>query len=113
MEKDWKDALNALRGSLDPTPPLEDEKIEPEETNNKFQKQPLHIITDKKGRNGKIATIIEGFTIDQDEVESIARQLKQKLGVGGSVRDGEILIQGDHKETIKKFLNNLHFNTKG
>lgn len=112
MEKDWKDALNALRGSLNSAPP-DDEKIEPEETKNKFQKQPLHIITDKKGRNGKIATIIEGFTIDRDEVENIARQLKQKLGVGGSVRDREILIQGDHKETIKKFLNSLHFNTKG
>ena len=67
---------------------------------------------DRKGRNGKIATIIEGFIVSQQEVENIARELKQKLGVGGSVRQGEILIQGDHKNVVQKFLESKNFKIK-
>ena len=75
--EDWKDALSALRSGFN----------EPEETTNEStqtekeltQKSPLTIVTDKKGRNGKIATIIEGFEIPQEEVEEIARKLKQKF----------------------------------
>lgn len=115
MAKDWKESLSALRGTLEE--PKEEEKEVPSELteDNKFnsQKTSLYIVVDKKGRNGKVATIIEGFTISKEEVEKIARQLKQNLGVGGSVREGEILIQGDHKEAIKKFLCKLNFKIKG
>lgn len=109
MNNDWKDALSSLRNSLDPSPEEnENLNLEKEEDEQK-QKGPLHIVKDKKGRNGKIATIIEGFTIPREIVEDIARKLKQKLGVGGSVRDGEILIQGDHREAIKKFLESQNY----
>lgn len=112
MNNDWKDALSALRGSLDE--PKEDKKeIIIEEAKSKYlQPTPLTVVTDRKGRNGKTATIIEGFTIQQEEVEEYARKLKQKLGVGGSVRDGEILIQGDYKEQIKNLLQQFGFRTK-
>ena len=114
MDNNWKDILCGLRSSLEePQNNSYDDKLNEEEENVNIQRQPLTVITDKKGRNGKIATIIEGFTISQDEVEDIARKLKQKLGVGGSVREGEILIQGDHKEKVKKFLSDLKFKTKG
>lgn len=114
MDNNWKDILCGLRSSLEePQNNSSDDKLNEEEENVNIQRQPLMVITDKKGRNGKIATIIEGFTISQDEVEDIARKLKQKLGVGGSVREGEILIQGDHKEKVKKFLSDLKFKTKG
>lgn len=120
----WKDALANLRGSLSP-----EEEGETTEDNTRnisahnsegqnldsdleSQKTPLTIVIDKKGRNGKVATIIEGFTIPQDSVEDIARKLKQKLGVGGSVREGEILIQGDHKTAVKKFLDSLNLKSK-
>ena len=112
MKTDWKDALSALKGNMDETTNSsepEEKEIHEEE---KGQISPLTIVTDKKGRNGKIATIIEGFTIKQSEVENIARQIKQKLGVGGSVREGEILIQGDHKQVITKLLQSLNFKTK-
>lgn len=112
MNNDWKDALSALRGNFNEPAP-EDSNIE----NNiqpltPLQKTPLTVVTDRKGRNGKTATIIEGFTVPQAEVEDLARKLKQKLGVGGSVREGEILIQGDHKDAVKKFLASLNFKTK-
>lgn len=111
MNNDWKDALSSLRGNFDE--PEESSVNEPKETkDSEIRQPPLTVVTDKKGRNGKIATIIEGFSISQDEVEEIARKLKQKLGVGGSVRTGEILIQGNHKESVVKFLQSLGFKTK-
>ena len=110
---DWKDALSAARNNFEDS---QDEVVVNNSNDNKnqtvTQKSFLTVVTDKKGRNGKIATIIEGFTIPQNEVEDLARKLKQKLGVGGSVREGEILIQGDHKEKVKNFLLNLHFKIK-
>lgn len=116
MKKDWKDALSSLRENMgdNSVESVEEENISSSEDSEdkKIQKTPLLVVTDKKGRNGKIATIIEGFTIEQQEVENIARQLKQKLGVGGSVRDGEILIQGDHKNAVVLFLQSLNFKTK-
>ena len=112
MNQDWKDALSSLRNSM---PSNEDgnldETFKEEESDAQVQKEKLTIVTDKKGRNGKTATIIEGFTIPQNKVEDIAKSLKQKLGVGGSVREGEILIQGEHKEKIKKFLLQNGFKT--
>lgn len=113
MNNDWKDALASLRSNLNE--PVNEEHVTLNEENTektRLQKNPLTIVTDKKGRNGKIATIVEGFTIPQQEVEDIARKLKQKLGVGGSVRDGEILIQGDYKDKVKQILSLFNFKTK-
>lgn len=115
MEKDWKNALSDLRSSMaNDTDYSEEVSDTAEKTDSPEPKQtgPLSIITDKKGRNGKIATIIEGFNIPQAKVEEIARHLKHKLGVGGSVREGEILIQGDHRDKVKNFLNSMNFKTR-
>ncbi|MCH5239523.1 MAG: translation initiation factor [Muribaculaceae bacterium] len=112
MEQDWKNALYALRQELPQEPdasPEESMESEPGVKETTMQKERLRIIKDRKGRNGKTATIIEGFTVSQDIVEDIARKIKQKLGVGGSIREGEILIQGDHTEQVKKILINLNF----
>ena len=112
MNNDWKEALSALRNNM-PQPQKEEEETSEifiEEVKSKYlQPDPLSIVIDRKGRNGKTATIIEGFTIQPQEVEEIARKLKQKLGVGGSVREGEILVQGDHKEAVKNFLSQTGF----
>ena len=111
MSQDWKDALSSLRNSLDePTEEFIKETKE-EENGEKTQKNPIRIVVDKKGRNGKVATILEGFTIDQKEVEALAKQIKQNFGVGGSVREGEILIQGDYRDKVKKLLQDLNFKT--
>ena len=55
---------------------------------------------DKKGRKGKAATIVCGFTCPDSEVDTMAARLKQRLGVGGSSRGGEILIQGDKRREV-------------
>lgn len=61
----------------------------------------IRIRREVKGRKGKTASIVYGFDLDADEIKEIAGQLKRLCGTGGSVKDGEIIIQGDHRETIK------------
>lgn len=105
MTQDWKDILAAMGGNL----PREDNSEEitttpqPAEVNDR-KKDTLHIIIDKKGRKGKTATIIEGFTLPDEEVAELAAELKRKIGTGGSSRAGEILLQGEWKEKVKEFL---------
>ena len=112
MDIDWKDKLNQLRGSFNEPDEIEQNEIEEPEEKPKGQKTALTVVTDKKGRNGKIATIIEGFTIDQSEVEQLARELKNRMGTGGSVREGEILIQGDCKTKVIEFLKSRNFKVR-
>lgn len=114
--ENWMDALSALRDRLPQGEVAEEADKETgndDNGKNSVQSSPLIVTTDKKGRHGKVATIIEGFTIGQERVEEIARKIKQQLGVGGSVREGEILIQGDYKEKVKTILKGLNFKTKG
>lgn len=113
MNLDWKDALDALRASG--TIP-EDNSPEPEAPENpaeSIQKEPLHVVTDRKGRKGKTATIVEGFLGSDSALDELAKTLKQKLGTGGSARAGEILIQGDRKKDVADILRSLGYKVKG
>ena len=113
MATDWKDILSSLRDENEPAHTEPANVNEPEDSLQSSQTQPLMVVTDKKGRNGKTATIIEGFTIPQTEVDKISKDLKKLLGVGGSTREGEILVQGDHKEKVMTFLKKMNFKVKG
>jgi len=66
--------------------------------------QLLKIVVDKKHRSGKVASIIKGFALKETEIEAIAKKLKAFCGSGGSAKDNEIIIQGDHRDKILQWL---------
>lgn len=68
------------------------------------EKQKLKIQIDKKSRAGKQVTLIAGFIGKNDDVESLAKKLKNFCGCGGSAKDGEILIQGDVRDKVLTWL---------
>ncbi len=72
-------------------------------------KQKLRIRLETKQRGGKAATIIAGFVGTYQDMELLSKQLKNHCGCGGTAKDGEMLIQGDHREKIKKYLIELGY----
>ena len=77
-----------------------------EETANSLptSQQKLRILLDKKSRAGKQVTLVEGFIGSEEDLKDLAKLLKNKCGVGGSAKEGEILIQGDHREKVLQVL---------
>ncbi|MDD2799430.1 MAG: translation initiation factor [Bacteroidales bacterium] len=99
---DWKDRLNVVY-STNPDFNYESEEQELIETKSK-DKQSLRISFDKRNRGGKVVTLITGFVGMDDDLKELGKLLKTKCGVGGSAKDGEIIIQGDFRQKVLDIL---------
>lgn len=76
------------------------------------QQQHLKVKLDKKHRAGKIATLVECFIGNDEDLNELGKRLKTKCGVGGSAKDGVILIQGNFKEKIIEWLKEWGYQAK-
>lgn len=68
------------------------------------EQQNLIVKIDKKQRGGKVVTLVQGFVGSPDDLKDLGKMVKTKCGVGGSQKDGDIIIQGDFKEKIYQIL---------
>jgi len=75
-------------------------------------RQDLRVWLDRKQRKGKVVTLITGFSGSGSDLSDLARMLKSSLGTGGSVRDGEILIQGDFRDKVLGILTAAGYKAK-
>ena len=76
------------------------------------ERQNLRVVTDTKQRKGKTVTLVQGFVGTSDDLDALARLLKNKCGTGGSAKDGEILIQGDVREKVLTLLRTAGYRAK-
>ena len=123
---DWKSALAALGATEEPNynkqkteidrkkrigvvystnPDYEysDDRQEEADTRPKNQQKP-RLNMERAGRGGKTVTLVKGFVGSDKDINALCKLLKQKCGVGGSVKDGEIIIQGDHRQRLIEIL---------
>jgi translation initiation factor 1 len=102
MSKKNKQLINVVY-STNPNFNYESESEEEQETLPKNQ-QKLYVSIDRKQRGGKDVTLVEGYIGTEDDLKELGKTLKSKCGVGGSVKDGEILIQGSMREKVFELL---------
>ena len=99
---DWKERLNVVYSTNpDYSYEMEDdgEQVTPEAS-----RQKLRVQLDRKNRGGKVVTLVTGFVGTENDLKELGKLLKSKCGVGGSAKDGEIIVQGDFKQKVLELL---------
>lgn len=112
MSEDWKDKLAEAFGidaSAVEAPEIEAVSAKEEK---RIQKTPLIVSIDRRHRAGKQVTLVKGFEGDDSQLQELGKILKNRLGAGGSAKDGEILIQGDFRDKVVSCLENLGYKAK-
>lgn len=99
---DWKSRLGMVY-STNPDFSFDTEEDTEQETLPREQ-QPLRTSIEKKNRGGKVVTVVRGFTGTEEDLKALGKLLKTRCGVGGAVKDGEILIQGEWRDKIVALL---------
>ena len=110
MANDWKDRLGVVF-STNRDFNYESEGSKEQPTLPPHQ-QNLKVHLDRKKRAGKSATLVTGFVGTEDDLKALGKMLKTKCGVGGTVKDGEILVQGDFCNKIIDILKNEGYRVK-
>jgi translation initiation factor 1 len=75
-------------------------------------KQTVYLHRDSKGRRGGIVTLVKKLVLSEEDLKELAKKLKQLCGSGGTVKDGEIEIQGEHRERIAEALQKMGYQVK-
>ena len=123
---DWKSALVALGATEEPNDNKEKTEIDRKKrigvvysTNPDYEysddsqeesdtlpknQQKMRLNMERVGRGGKTVILVKGFVGSEEDITALSKLLKQKCGVGGSVKDGEIIIQGDHRQRLIEIL---------
>ena len=109
-DNDWKKRLGVVF-STNPDYQYEEEGASEPETLEP-SKQNLIVSIDRKGRGGKQVTLVTGFVGTSDDLADLGKVLKVKCGVGGSAKDGEIVIQGDFRDRIVNLLKEMGYKAK-
>ncbi len=101
-DNDWKDRLNVVYS----TNPDFNYEMDDEEEQATLQpsQQRLRVQLYRKNRGGKVVTLITGFVGTEDDLKELGKFLKSKCGVGGSAKDGEVIVQGDFKQKVLELL---------
>lgn len=110
MSKKNKDRLNVVY-STNPNYSYEFEQDEEQETLAPSE-QTLYVSIDKKQRGGKEVTLIEGFVGTDEDLKELGKLLKSKCGVGGTAKDGEIIVQGSFRDKVIELLTKEGYKTK-
>lgn len=110
MDNDWKKRLGVVYSS-NPDFNYQGEG-EDDITTPPAHEQDIRVRPEKKGRNGKTVTLITGFRGSSEDIDVLAKMLKQRCGTGGTAKEGEIIIQGDFVDKIISLLKDQNYKVK-